>query len=188
MNYQISIIHYEEAQNGQPARSIVTNEASLRPNDEHNLKRIILIQLPRYVKHIEARLQPDDEAVKELKNELSSIGVPESLIDDHIASEQNPFRFTENFRTPRPPSGLTPGEFFTVTYHEARTYDGEWNQETRASLLNPTTGEFELICANTGHQIQLHEWYEELNRGPLMVVPRNCSFWCHKLEHGNWDG
>jgi hypothetical protein len=182
MSYQIDIIHYEE--NGQVGRTTLIENTSLKPNDQPNLKRIILVQLPKYVKHI----QPDDDAVKVLKDELSIIGLPEAIVNDHIANEQNSMRFTENFRTPRSPSILTPGESFTVTYYEARTYDGEWNESTRASLLNPTTGEFELICASTGHQVQLHEWHEELSRGPLMMVPRNCSFWCRKLEHGNWDG
>jgi hypothetical protein len=186
---KIAIIKFQSAQKGQPCQTIIDeNQQTLSWNDEVNLKRIIVVQLPRYVGHIDSRLQPNPEIVEKLDEELSKVGVPRGLVQGHIDRENHPFRFTENFQTPRPPSVLNPGESFTLTYYEARTCLFPWDENTRSNFLNPTTGEFELICANTGHQIHLHEWHEELSRGPLMMVPRNCSFWCRMGNVDNWDG
>jgi hypothetical protein len=186
---KIAIIKYQSAENGQPCRTtIAENQQRLTWNNELNLKRIILVQLPGYVKHIDSRLQPNPEIVKDLVQELAKVGVPESFVQQHIDKEKHSFRFSEKFRTAQPPSILRPGENFTVTYYEARTCLFPWDDNARSAFLNPTTGEFELICANTGHQIQLHEWHEELNRGPMMMLPRNCSFWTRRGMVENWDG
>ena|ERR1700760_4312583 len=188
-HHKITIVKFQSARKNQPCRTIIdANRQTLSWNEEANLKRIIVVQLPRYVKHVDSRLQPDPEIIEKLTQELSKVGVARDFIQEHVDKENYPFRFTENFRPPRPPSVLNPGGSFTMTYYEARTCLFPWDESTKSSFLNPTTSEFELICANTGHQIQLHEWHEELNRGPLMIVPRNCSFWCRKGMVDNWDG
>ena len=186
---KVVILKYNPAKDGQPClTTIAEDQQTLSWNDEVNLKRIIVVQLPRYVKHIDSRLQPNPKAVEKLAQELSKLGVPETFVQEHIDKEKHPFRFTENFQPSRPPSLLSPAEGFIVTYYEGRTYLFPWDEDTRTSFVNPTTGEFELICSNTGHQIQLYEWHEELSRGPMMMVPRNCSFWCRRGSDDNWDG
>jgi len=189
--HKISIIQVLEEQEGKRSTSLIGDNVrlqSLERNTRPDLRRIIIIQLPRYVHHEKSRLTANTGAVSKLGKHLSKLGLPNRILEDHVATENHPFRFSENFRTLLAPSERYPGQSFTIKYYEARTFDAEWSQETRSAFRNPTTGEFEFTCANTGHQIQVHEWHEEVHRGPLMVVPRNVSFWCKMGARNNWDG
>jgi len=160
---------------------------TLSRNDTENLRRIIVVQLPRYAKILDSRLQPQKQAIQCVEDYLSPTGFPRGLLHNHIGEERHPFRSTEMARSTTIPSNLAPGVSFTATYYEARTLVSPWSIGIRDKFRNPVTYEFELICASTGHQIQLHEWHQSRRQGPLMIVPRNCSFWCQKGLQNNWD-
>jgi hypothetical protein len=183
---KIAIFQYTAERDNGTIQSIrLPVDENLSINDVPDFQRIIVVQLPRY---IDAKLQPCGKRIQFLEDYLFPIGFPKRLLSDHIGKEKHPFRSTEKSRKTRIPSNLNPAQSFTATYYEARTFVSPWNLETRKQFTNSTTDEFELICTNTGHQIQMHEWHQERNQGPLMIVPRNCSFWCKGGMKNNWDG
>jgi hypothetical protein len=188
---KIAVLEYrgsEDSLTSPPNVILLQNLENLRTNNEPNLQRCIIIQLPRYAKHNDHGLRPNREAVQTLIDGLSKLGMPaEAIVMDHIKEESNPFRFIETFTTPERPSELNPAESFTVTSYEIVSYDGSWSEEISHKFRNDTTGEFELSCADTGHQVQLHEWHNK-QRSPLFIVPRNCSFWCKRGPSGSSDG
>jgi hypothetical protein len=187
--HKIVKFQYIERKDNQQAQVVeLSNNDVLNADDQENLKQIIVVQLSRYTRLLNSKLQPDEDAIKPVRNYLAQLGCPYGILKDHISKEKHPFRSTEDSKSTRMASNLTPGRSFMATYYETRTLISPWDIEIRAKFSNPTTDEFELICANTGHQIQMHEWHQERNQGPLMIVPRNCTFWCKKTSVDGWNG
>jgi hypothetical protein len=158
--------------------------ASLPKARPKHTRRIIIVQLGSFVHHQNYRLQVNWEAVQDLARLFKThFGVPKHIFKDHV-ERGTLFRFSEIFTNPRLPSVQTPNESFTLPFYELRTFKGEFDP---IEFKDPKTDEFELSCASTGRQIRVHEWFEEKEQGPLLIVPRKFTFWSKTVGEG-WDG
>jgi hypothetical protein len=190
-DHKILEFHLEDGPNGPQAIQQTTEHCDLqafaaglpkvRPR---NKRRIIIIQLGSFVHHQNYRLQVNWDAVQDLARLFKThFGVPKHIFKDHV-ERGTLFRFSEIFTNPRLPSLQTANESFTLPYYELRSFKGEFDP---INFKDPKTDEFELSCAATGRQIRVHEWFEEKEQGPLLIVPRKCTFWSRTIGVG-WDG
>lgn len=126
----------------------------------------------------------DDEVISHLINFFqTSLGVPKSLFEDHIARGPK-FRFGEDFQTPRAPTAMQPNRSFVLRYYELISYAGD----PSALAFLPDHDDACLSCADTGRQIQCHQWHaSRAQEGMLLIVPRKCSFWRHNKGDKGYD-
>ena len=135
---------------------------------------VYIVQLETFVHIQDSRLQVNPDATRELSTLFKQkLGMPKRILNEHV-ERGTLFRFSELFTNPKLPSEQEPNSTFTLPYYELRTFGGNWD---RLSFLDPKTGEFALSCGATGRQIQVHEWHEEQKQGPLLIIPRKCTFW-----------
>jgi len=126
-------------------------------------------------------LEYNGDVIKDItKFFRKTLGVPQSVFEDHIARGPK-FRFNEDFQTPRAPTSLHADVSFMLRYYELVSYTGHPSSLT--SL--PEQDDACLSCASTGRQIQCHQWHaSRIQEGMLLIVPRKCSYWQRKGKRG----
>lgn len=126
----------------------------------------------------------DDDVISLLTNFFqTSLGVPKTLFEDHIARGPK-FRFSEDFQTPRAPTAMHANRSFVLRYYELISYTGD--PSTMAFL--PGQDDACFSCAATGRHIVGHHWHaSRIKEGMLLIVPRKCSFWRHNKGDRGYD-
>jgi hypothetical protein len=186
-----AVLHFDDSATGQmhPNRREFdhTDELSkfLNSANQPSKKRLIVIQAPPAT-----GCTTVSTVARSLHN---AIQIPEIVFQSHIRKSNNPFRYSSNFMNPVMPteSGLHYAKtgWVSLPYYVLRWYQpDEWDAKSFVkNYRDPLTEEYELVCAETGQQIQVHE-SSCGSRGPLVIVPRKTTFWWRVNTQGGWDG
>lgn len=176
----------DKASKDQPVRRVCLLEGT------HSTVQLPNSQVAHETTH---ELCPDSCKACLLKKHL---GAPESLFTDH-KKQSVTFSFNEDVRFPQLPTHRKPDQTFQLHYFDLREFIGDPAlitfecPLTRRRLCPGSDGALNLNCAETGCEIQCHEWQNRFEpeikrRGTLFIVPRKCSFWIKKHRNGGFDG